>query len=289
MKKKSAQIVVCVLLLLAVFPISARADTGPKPSVQVDFTDMTDEVYYVTLLSKEYSTGPATAYNGNPASAHYQADSEDYAIWEKFVNYSDSDGYYFLQQFEQCRGNDHYSWDYYPPSPFKILLYFPQSDTFAVSGVYESYAFDSYFTAAMDVNDSGALIVTKDYPFRWELISLFARILLTILIELLITFPFHFRTKKQLQIIICTNIFTQTVLNVLLNAAAYYFGSLAFTFYSVLGECIVFLIEAILYVRLLPKYSSHDKPMHPVCYALCANSLSLAVGMWLAHIIPGIF
>lgn len=289
MKKKAVQIVVCVLLLLAVFPISAHADTGPKPSVQVDFTDMADEVYYVTLLSKEYSTGPATAYNGNPASARYQADSEDYAIWEKFVNYSDSDGYYFLQQFETCQGNDHYSWDYCPPSPFKILLYFPQSDTFAVSGIYESYAFDSYFTAAMDATDSGALIVTKDYPFRWELISLFARILLTILIELLIALPFRFRTKKQLQIIICTNIFTQTVLNVLLNAAAYYFGSLAFTFYSVLGECIVFLIEAILYVRLLPKYSTYAKPVHPVCYALCANILSLAAGMWLARIIPGIF
>ena len=156
-----------------------------------------------------------------------------------------------------------------------------------MSGVYESYAFDSYFTAAMDANDSGALMVTKGYPFRWELISLFARILLTILIELLIALPFGFRTKKQLQIITYTNIFTQTVLNILLNVVAYRSGSLAFTFYYILGECIVFIIEAILYVRLLPQYSS--KPVHPVCYALCANILSLTVGIWLAHIIPGIF
>ena len=104
MKKKTAQIVVCVLLLLAVFPISARADTGPKPSVQVDFTDMTDEVYYVTLLSKEYSTGPATAYNGNPASAHYQANSEDYAIWEKVCKLFRQRRILFLQQFENVRG-----------------------------------------------------------------------------------------------------------------------------------------------------------------------------------------
>ncbi|MDO5785663.1 MAG: hypothetical protein Q4P20_11435 [Eubacteriales bacterium] len=289
MKKRVAQILVCVLFLLAIFPTSAHADMGPKPSIQVDFTGMGDEVYYVTLLSKEYSTGPATAYNGNPEYARYHEDSADYAIWENFVNYSDSDGYYFLQQFEKCQGNDHYSWDYFPPSPFKILIYFPESDTFSVSGIYEKYAFDSYFTAAVDASDSSMLTVEKDYPFHWELISLVVRIILTILVELLIALLFGFRAKKQLQIIIYTNVLTQTVLNILLNVVAYRSGSLAFTFYYILGECIVCIIEAVIYARLLPKHSTHAKPIHPILYALLANVLSFSAGMWIARIIPGIF
>ena len=32
-----------------------------------------------------------------------------------------------------------------PPNPFKILLYFPEDDVFVTSGVYERYAFDSYY------------------------------------------------------------------------------------------------------------------------------------------------
>lgn len=288
MKRNFTQILFCILLALIIFPVSAQADMGPKPSVQVDFSGMGNEAFYVTLLSKTNSSGPATTYDGNPEYADYHEADEDYAIWEKFVNYSDSDGYYFLQQFEKCQGNDHYSWDYYPPSSFKILLYFPESDAFAVSDIHEEYAFDSYFTVSMDSSNM-KLTVRKNYPFQWELVSLTVRMLLTILIEALTALLFHFRAKKQLQVIICTNILTQIVLNILLSVAVHILRSLVLAFFCyIFGELLVFIIEAVIYVRLLPKYSRH-KPIHPVLYALTANILSFSAGMWIVQIIPGIF
>ena len=289
MKEAARKILLCLLLVLTVLPVSARADMGPKPSVQVDFTGMDhDTVYYVTLLSADYSTGPATAYNGNPERARYQGSDENYPIWEKFVNYSDSDGYYFLQQFKKCEGNDHYAWTYYPPSPFKVLIYFPESDTFAVSEIAERYAFDSNFTASLDEQNHAALTICKSYPFGVELAALIVRIILTILVELVMAWLFDLRTKKQLQIILCANLLTQIVLNVMLNIVAYRSGAFMFILNYILGECIVFVIEAAIYARLLPKYSD-GKPIRPVLYALTANVLSFSAGMWLARLLPGIF
>ena len=77
-------------------PITARADMGPKPSVRIEFTGIEGETYYGTLLSKHKSTGPASAWNGSPEYAHYKPGDEGYEIWHKFVEYQDTDGYYFL-------------------------------------------------------------------------------------------------------------------------------------------------------------------------------------------------
>ena len=61
--------VLCLLLALAL-PLPARADTGPKPSVKIEFTGSTGQPYYATLLSRESSTGPQSAYNPDyPESA----------------------------------------------------------------------------------------------------------------------------------------------------------------------------------------------------------------------------
>ncbi|MCD8357364.1 MAG: hypothetical protein LUE11_12460 [Clostridia bacterium] len=289
MKKKCRNVFVGIVLMVVFFPILARADMGPKPSVQVSFTGLENETYYVTLLSEAYSTGPATAYNGNEADAYLHMGEEDYEIWKKFVEYSDSDGYFFLQWFEKCEGNDTYIWGYYPPSPFKILIYFPESDIFAVSSIYERYAFDSYFTAEISAVDGGTLVVKKSYDLTWEAISLLARIIITIVVEILLALLFHFRAKKQLQIVIVTNLITQIVLNLLLNTVNYVSGSRTFTFYYIILEAIIIGIEAVLYTRLLPKHSMHIRPVHPILYALTANVVSFGIGLSLAHLIPGIF
>lgn len=47
--------------------------------------------------------------------------------------------------FRDCTETSEFKWTYYPPQRFKILVYFPETDSFAVSGIYERYAFDSYY------------------------------------------------------------------------------------------------------------------------------------------------
>ena len=131
---------VFLLLLILFLPISASADTGPKPSVRIAFTGGEGLTFYGTLLSRYDSTGPASAWNGQEEYASYHPGEEGYEVWRKFVDYKDADGFYFLQEWWDCSENQALNWIYYPPSTFKILLYFPDSDTFCISPVYEKYA-----------------------------------------------------------------------------------------------------------------------------------------------------
>ena len=63
-----------------------------------------------------------------------------------------------------------------------------------------------------------------------------------------------------------------------------------FTFKYVFYELIVFIIEALLYTNKLNKISSkHISTIKLVLYALVANTASYGLGLWLSHIIPGIF
>ena len=289
MKHRVFVFLMCLVLLMAM-PITASADMGPKPSVRIEFTGIEGETYYGTLLSFRNSTGPASAWDGNPEYAYLQPEDDDYEIWMKFVEYQDADGYYFLQRFWDCSENNQLNWTYYPPTPFKILLYFPETDTFYVSPVYERYAFDSYFTVDLSAYDTDLIMAHQSYDYTWEIISLIARIILTIALELGIALLFGYREKKGLGFLAVVNILTQVTLNVALNIINYNSGALTFTFSYILFEILVFVIEAIAYTAWLKNFTSKElKKGRAVGYAFVANSASFALGLWLAHIIPGIF
>ena len=288
MTRKWAAMLLCVTLFLSL-SVTAYADIGPKASVRITFTGIEGETYYGTLLSQQRSTGPSTAWDGNPEYAHYDRGDGGRAIWEKFVAYEDADGFYFLQEWWDCTESNALRWTYRPPSVYKILLYFPESDSFLVSPIYEQYAFDSYYT--VDLSDlSAPLSAQRNYDYTWELISLAARNVLTILLELAVALAFGFREKRLVAFIAAANVVTQVILNVALNLVNYYSGSLAFTLSYVLFELIVFAAEAAAFAVLFRRFSeSEQKRGKILLFAFVANALSFGLGLWLSHLIPGIF
>ena len=288
MKRKLFAFLMSIILVMSL-PVTASADIGPKPSVRIQFTGIQGETYYGTLLSERRSTGPATAWDGYEECRDWKPENEK-LIWEKFIAYEDADGYYFLQEWWDCSKTNQLNWTYYPPTPFKILLYFPETDSFYVSDIYERYAFDSYFTVVLSDYDSSPISAEKSYDYTWELISLAARIVLTIALELAIALFFGYREKKAFVFLAIVNVITQVVLNVVLNIINYLSGSMGFTFAFVCMEILVFGIEAVTYKVALHRFSEKEKVnRRGVTYALVANSASFAIGLWLAHLIPGIF
>ena len=288
MLRKMISLLICMILIISL-PVTAKADIGPKPSVRIQFTGIEGETYYGTLLSERRSTGPSSAWDGYEDYPDWKPENEK-VIWEKFLGYEDVDGYYFLQEWWDCSESNQLNWTYYPPNPFKILLYFPETDTFYVSDVYEQYAFDSYFTVDLSDYYTTPISAEKSYDFTWELISLAARIVLTIVLELAIALLFGYREKKTLGFLAIVNVITQVVLNVALNIINYRSGSMGFTFAFICMEILVFAIEAITYKAVLHRYSEKEKVnRRGVTYALVANTASFAIGLWLAHLIPGIF
>jgi hypothetical protein len=288
MLRKVLSLLICLILVLNL-PVTAKADIGPKPSVRITFTGIKGETYYGTLLSERRSTGPATAWDGYEEYRDWKPESEK-PIWEKFIAYEDTDGYYFLQEWWDCTETNQLNWTYYPPTPFKILLYFPETDSFYVSDIYERYAFDSYFSVDLSEYATSPITARQSYDYTWEVISLVARIVLTIALELAIALLFGYREKKALGFLAIVNVITQVVLNVALNIINYRSGSMGFTFAFICMEILVFAIEAITYKAVLHRYSEKEKVnRRGVTYALVANTASFAIGLWLAHLIPGIF
>lgn len=299
--------VVCAFIL----PVIVHADMGPKPSVQIKFTGIEGETYYGTLLAKEEATGPAYVWDGTEEGANY-LDGE-YEIWKKFLEYEDKDGYHFLQWTWECSETNELNWTYYPPNKFKILLYFPEDDTFYVSSdAYERYAFDSYYTVdlsgtnrnkivaeedsernnanVVESDDRNNIVAKESYDYTWESVSLVARIVITILLELAIALLFGYREKKVLSFFAVVNVITQVVLNIALNIINYRSGAMAFVISYILLEMVVFTIEAIVYKILIPRVSEkQQKGGKVIWYALVANVVSFVAGFWLAQRIPGIF
>ncbi|MEL7608692.1 MAG: hypothetical protein AAGU74_04250 [Bacillota bacterium] len=296
--KRTILALLCILIVIAAFPASAGADFGPKPSVVIDFKGLEGKRYYATLLSDTESTGPFSAFDeDNEDYARYQQGEEGYDIFQKFVQYQDNDGFYFLQYFEDCSQTQRFSWTYYPPDVFKVLLYFPDTDSFVVSDrSFKQYAFDSYFTAdgsGLNLSANAQIVadlrITQSYDYGAQILSLLARIVLTIAIELGIALLFGFREKRLFRFIVIVNVITQIALNVLLNIIDYQLGLFGFLFFYVLLEIAVSLAEAILYAIFLKKLTEKKVPgWKPWVYALVANALSFALGMLLALWIPGI-
>ena len=288
MLRKMISLLICMILIISL-PVTAKADIGPKPSVRITLTGIEGETYYGTLLSERRSTGPATAWDGYEDYRDWKPENEK-PIWEKFIGYEDADGYYFLQEWWDCSETNQLNWTYYPPNPFKILLYFPETDSFYVSDIYERYAFDSYFTIDLSEYATTPITARQSYDYTWELISLAARIVLTIILELAIALFFGYREKKALAFLTIVNVITQVTLNVALNIINYVSGSMGFTFAFICMEIVVFAIEAITYKSLLQRFSTvEQEKRRGVSYALVANTASFAIGLWLAHLIPGIF
>lgn len=279
-----------LLLLMLSFPTAAFADMGPKPSVRITFSGLDESTAcYGTLLSETDSTGPSSVWDGTEENAWYP--EGEYEIWKAFVSYEDEDGFCFLQEFWNCSETGELSWTYYPPQTFKILLYYPETDTFSVSPVYERYAFDSYFSVNLSgVEEGGTFTAERSYDYTWEIISLVVRIAATIVLEMAVALLFGYRRKKALLFLTAVNAVTQIGLNAALNIICYQSGPLSFTMAFVPLEIAVFIVEALLYRKYLHRLC--DLPQsgfRPVAYAFVANALSLAAGLWLAHVIPGMF
>lgn len=308
MKKRFSFLIMTVTVLCALFSFTASADTGPKPSVNISFENMGDEVCYGTLLSLHDSWGPARVWNGKEAPDYYvwESDKVEYKeengahkdIWQKMVDYEDNDGYYFLQRIWRIDGNNQMNWTYYPPNSFKILLYYPESNCFVSSGIYERYAFDSYYTVNMQginiqsVTGSAAFCGTdleleaeKSYDYTWETISLIARIIITLAIETIIALLFAYKGKREFTIIFAVNIITQILLNVALNIENFKEGYMAFTVYYIFFEIIIFAVESAIYSAFI----KDKKRSRNILLALVSNISSFVGGLVLAHIIPGIF
>ncbi|MBQ2062129.1 MAG: hypothetical protein II458_05565 [Oscillospiraceae bacterium] len=283
--KRIVTVLVCVMLLVCLLPVTAFADSGPKPSVSITLENMDGRVCYGTLLSRTESTGPAHVWDGS--EENIQDYGGDHAVWQAFAEYRDADGYYFLQQYWRCDETRGFTWGYYPPRTFKILLYFPETGEFVSSGVLERYAFDSYYTANLA---DGAMTVRRSFNYTAQIVGLAGRMIITILIELGVALLFGFRGRKLLGLITVVNVVTQLALNAALFAINYAEGPWAMVILYVPLELAVIIVEAAVYCLTFRRVTERKiKAGKIILYALAANVASFVLGWVISRFVPFLF
>lgn len=270
-----------ILLIFTIFIRSAYADVGPKPSVNIEIKGLEEgKTYYVTLLSKDESTGPYRL--GKELS-----DEDCRPGYEKFTGLKDKDGYYFISYLEKLTGPGTFSWSYYPPYEFKIAIYNEENNSVLISDPMSRYVFNSNFK--LDYSDMGVkddtyyfgseLNISKAPNVSKELSSFVLRVILTILIEYVVALIIFRPTKAQTKLIIKTNIFTQIILNLAISLLLYFYGFMSYFLTLIPLEIFVFAVEAAIYRKKLnidlPK---GKKPVPAIFYSLIANIASAALG-----------
>ena len=302
-------LILCALLVLVLLPLPARADSGPKPSVRVSVSHLPEGPCWATLLSKEKSTGPAWAWDGTEETAQHRNNPDydssaylDYDIWAAFAAYEDPDGYYFLQEAWEISGTGELAWTYYPPDDFKVLLYFPETGTFRISGTGQQRAFHTVYTVDLEeAAEDGTLVLRHQSRILYELPGLLGRMILTILVELGIALLFGLRGKTALLFITKVNVLTQLMLNLPLLTASwdalhptwmpdYGYDMVSLLYLYVPLEFLIFGIEAALYSKVLRRKVQPERSVRLFSlYALAANAASFAAGLLLAPFFPGLF
>ena len=273
-------LVICLFITGMLFVMPVHADTGPKPFVDITVNGIDGRTCYGTLLSKEKSTGPASVWDGTEEPYVGEGGKE---IWSKFQAYQDTDGFYFLNWNWAVSDEEPLHWGYYPPEEFKVLLYFPETDSFVVSNICYRYAFSTYYTmniSAVPASQSFAEVsAVKKYDFKYESLSFVVRLLLTIGVELAAAWVFGYRKKKQMILLLEVNAVTQIILNVMLNVMVYGMSTAYYLTGYYLLEIMVTGIEMFIDYKYLSAYGDGYPPKsRAIYYALAANLASFFLG-----------
>ncbi len=278
MKKRNIFVLIVVTLLIALcLPTVAFADTGPKRSVTIFFKGEMSQDFYVTLLGKDYYFGPHQPWDESEQD-YSNCDPEELAIHRKFASYVADDYYVYYSHYEHFDSdNTTFTWGYYPPDPFKILIYFADADTFVVSEECEGYAFASEFNARID----GDVIKVQRNGWNYvrEIGEFFLRLLFTLAVEIGIAFAFGYKERNQLAVILFANMVTQVILNIVLAVTMFHSGALSFALTYVLGEMVVFVVEAVAYGIFLNKVGTKKPIAKHLLYAFVGNLFSFAMGI----------
>ncbi len=273
MKKVFA--IVLALFTFSIIGVTAFADMGPKPSSTFYVKGVEDgREYYIMLV--------------NPDDDPYISDGyvrQKDVAWERIREFCLTNGYspYLCPiasgSHEKMTGSDTAEWGYNPPDTFCVLLYFPDDERFLVSNQYKKYAFNSYFDVNVNGNSVTVEIAGGAKRVAAEIGGLLLRIAITVLIEVGIAKGYGFFGKKSFRLIIIMNVITQLLLNALIYKWSFDLGGLGELLALLIGEAVVFAVEAIVYGNALPAFTGNEiKSGRAVGYAFVANSASLVGG-----------
>ncbi|MBE6658047.1 MAG: hypothetical protein E7604_06330 [Ruminococcaceae bacterium] len=142
-KRKNLHFGLIFLTLCMLFVLPVWADAGDKPSIYIAFENIPNVPIYGTLIVD--TLPPSASYTDESEKDDWYAHIPD-AVYTAFCAYADADGFFYwhspYENLFLCSESGRLVLNYPSPDIFKLLLYFPETDSYAVSDVLEKYAHD---------------------------------------------------------------------------------------------------------------------------------------------------
>lgn len=276
-----------IALLLIVNVTTVKADTGPKPTIEIKITNLKQSNYIVGygIYNKTYY-GPHQVFIPGHEEFGETSFGDKSELTVLYNNVKLPEGWNLIDISSSYNNKTELiiKSGYYWPSHFILIIYDSVNNNYYLSKETTTYAFNSYFSFDMnkytddDIALKKAITLEKTYNYWKEILKFFVRLIISLAIEIGLAFIFKF-TKKSLLIIALTNIGTQIGLNLFLNITTYLNGkSPYFVPLYILIELIIVIIESIIF-KLMCKRGEEQSNKFVIIYTILANILSFGLGM----------
>lgn len=283
--KKYLLVLMMVLSIIVSFTPIARADVGPKPSLNLIVKGLDDDDYWLDLLVREPSE-----------HSWLEITNEEMEAVSKLANYTDDEGFHpallggtnvplsgNLKGERQKDGSYLHRFGYVGvPKEFKIAILLKDGQLI-ISDVVQRNHFQSvmeYDLESIEITEeviTSAGQVSEKMPWLDLTLGFFMRLFATLFIEVVVAFALGFKSKQALKIILYTNIATQVILNGMILFTETTNGFFVGMFVYLVAEVFVLLVEMGVYDRLL---TDKSRPWR-ITYAILANIFSLVAGFYL--------
>ena len=276
--RKKVLLMVVIIICIALFPINANADTGPKPSITIHCSNMPETTCYLDLLVK--NRGENKYDNIRNINDYNQQ------LIKKLENYS-TDGWYSAMIYGwllfgelDCDVVDGECTQYFSyfgvPDRFKIIVV--TDNKTVVSNEINRVAFQStiHFNYEMaEAKEVYEKAEAKEVYILWSYILQFLMTCIaTLVIEGLILLMFRFNIKTNLKPFLLINIATQIALNLIVAFQMIRGGTTLAIFSYVVFELFIIMIEPALFVIFLKQHSITRRAL----FAISANLISFIIG-----------
>ncbi len=291
MGKRKIRVMLCVLLsaitAVLMLSVSASADSGPKPSINVIIKNVGSETCYATMISDRSYGFKYISLNGSENGVTDvimdnwgRYGKEDFVIddpiYDIFSAYAEQDGYEYSAWYVKLgKGTNEIEWSYRSPDRFKLVLYYPDSGRFEASPVCDCFAYNSIFI--VELSESGEISgIWEDDDIIYRILSILVLIIVNLLIELGLALLIKFRKKFHIITIIITNLITQGSLFIWLNFRILTHGAGIFEMFGYLiAEVVILVVEMTAYSIIFRK---DERRKYVPLYAFLANLASFLVG-----------
>ena len=240
-----------LLICSSILPVYAAEYPLSGPDIVIDIEIENEPVYVSILCETNNPINDRYSYRSWPEK--YDIKNYD-SISIKFEKYAESIDYFFVDEFV-CLSKEKSVLEWYGKTPsFKILVYFPETDSFLISDEIE---IQSSYLSKYNISFNEKITVESVNPYPTLLPLCFAVCIGSILIRLILSFLFKYHQSKHFSLLVNKTIAVSFLYSFLLAVTTYYNGKTAFIVIEFLCFWILLIFEYLFCKFKLSLHSYH--------------------------------